>query len=94
MNSTEVSSLAAHNITNQTTVIVDITICKTTLVRAAEQYLDDIIVYSKSFEQHMDALDKVYTALRDAGLKLNSSKYSFGVNRVTYLRHIISRDRS
>jgi Reverse transcriptase (RNA-dependent DNA polymerase) len=53
-------------------------------------YLDDIIVYSKSFEQHMDALDKVFTTLHDAGLKLNASKCSFDVNRVTYLGHIIS----
>jgi hypothetical protein len=51
--------------------------------------LDDIIVYSKSFEQHTDVLDKVFTALRDAGLKLNASKFSFGVNRVTYFGHII-----
>jgi Reverse transcriptase (RNA-dependent DNA polymerase) len=54
-------------------------------------YLDDIIVYSKSSEQLVDALNKVYTALRDAGLKLNASKCSFGVNRVTYLGHIISK---
>jgi Reverse transcriptase (RNA-dependent DNA polymerase) len=54
-------------------------------------YLDDIIVYRKSFEQHMDALDKVLTAIRDAGYKLNVSKCSFGVNRVTYLGHIISK---
>jgi RNase H-like domain found in reverse transcriptase len=39
----------------------------------------------------MDALDKVFIALRDAGLKLNASKCSFGVNRVTYLGHIISK---
>jgi hypothetical protein len=39
----------------------------------------------------MDALDKIFTALRDAGLKLNVSKCSFGVNRVTYLEHIISK---
>jgi Reverse transcriptase (RNA-dependent DNA polymerase) len=31
-------------------------------------YLDDIIVYSKSFEQHRDVLDKVFSALLDAGL--------------------------
>jgi hypothetical protein len=39
----------------------------------------------------MDALDKVFTAHRDSGLKLNASKCSFGVNRVTYLAHIISK---
>jgi Reverse transcriptase (RNA-dependent DNA polymerase)/RNase H-like domain found in reverse transcriptase len=54
-------------------------------------YRDDIIVYSKSFEQHMDELDKVFTALSDAVLKLNAPKCFFGVNRVTYLGHIISK---
>jgi hypothetical protein len=39
----------------------------------------------------MDALDKVFTALRNAGLKLKASKCSFGVNRVTYLGYIISK---
>jgi RNase H-like domain found in reverse transcriptase len=39
----------------------------------------------------MDALDKVFTAPRDAGLKRNASKCSFGVYRVTYLGHIISK---
>jgi hypothetical protein len=40
----------------------------------------------------MVALDKIFTALRDAGLKLNASKCAFGVNRVTYLGHIISKN--
>jgi Reverse transcriptase (RNA-dependent DNA polymerase) len=53
-------------------------------------YFDDITVCRKSFDQHVDALDKVFTALRDAGPKLNASKCSFGVNRITYLEHIIS----
>jgi Reverse transcriptase (RNA-dependent DNA polymerase) len=53
-------------------------------------YLDDIIVCSKTFEHHLVALEKVFTALRNAGLKLNAKKCGFGVNRVTYLGHIIS----
>jgi hypothetical protein len=54
-------------------------------------YLDDIINYSKSFEQHMDALDKAFTALHDTDLKINSFKCSFGVNRIAYLGHVISK---
>jgi hypothetical protein len=69
-------------------------------------YLDVIIVYSKSSEQHMDALNKVFIALRDAGLMLNDSKCSFDavlmlndskcsfdVNRVTYLSYALLRMR-
>jgi hypothetical protein len=39
----------------------------------------------------MVALDKVFTALRDAGLKLNPSKCAFGVNRVKYLGHHLQK---
>jgi Reverse transcriptase (RNA-dependent DNA polymerase) len=54
--------------------------------------LDDLIVYGKSFENHMTALDKVYTALRDAVLKLNRSKCSLDDIGVTYLGHITSNE--
>jgi hypothetical protein len=64
-----------------------------TLLGVLSSILDDIIVYSKSFEQYMDVLDTVIFALRGAGLKLNASKCSFGVNRVTYLGHINSKHR-
>jgi hypothetical protein len=40
----------------------------------------------------MVALDNVFTALREAGLNLNPSKCAFGVSRVTYLGHIISKN--
>jgi hypothetical protein len=39
----------------------------------------------------MDALEKVFTTLRYAGLKINAYKFSFGANSVTYLAHIISK---
>jgi hypothetical protein len=32
-----------------------------------------------------------FPALRDAGLKLNASKCPLGINRITYLGHIISK---
>jgi Reverse transcriptase (RNA-dependent DNA polymerase) len=53
-------------------------------------YLDDTIGYSSSFNDHMVALDKVFTALRDTGLNLNASKCAFGVKRVTYLCHMLA----
>jgi hypothetical protein len=55
-------------------------------------YLDDIIVYSKTFDEHLLSLDKVFTAIRSAGLKLNAKKCAFGVRRVSYLGHVISKD--
>ena len=37
-------------------------------------YLDDIIVFSSTFEEHIQRLEKVFTCLRQHGLKLKPSK--------------------
>ena len=53
-------------------------------------YLDDIIVFSRSFEEHMERLRKVFEKLRNAGLKLNPSKCQFFKSSVKYLGHVVS----
>ena len=55
-------------------------------------YLDDIIVFSSTFEQHLCRLDKVLQRLRVANLKLKPAKCHFAQSKVNYLGHIISRD--
>ena len=37
-------------------------------------YIDDIIVHSPNFKQHLEDLEKCFIRLRDAGLKLKPSK--------------------
>ena len=37
-------------------------------------YLDDIIVFSTTFDEHLRRLTNVFSALRTAGLKLKPSK--------------------
>ena len=53
-------------------------------------YLDDIIIYSDTFESHMERLKKVFQRLDSAGLKLKASKCLFFQNRVKYLGHFVS----
>ena len=53
-------------------------------------YLDDIIIFSSTFEQHLQRLASVFDRLRSAGLKLKAKKCSFARTHVTYLGHIIS----
>ena len=53
-------------------------------------YLDDIIVFSSTFEEHLQRLERVFTRLRQHGLKLKPSKCHFGQSEVHYLGHIIS----
>ena len=40
-------------------------------------YFDDILIYSKSREQHLDHLTQVYTTLRNESLYGNLKKCSF-----------------
>ena len=53
-------------------------------------YLDDILVYSKTFEDHLCHLRQVFDRLRHANLKLKPSKCKFACTQVTYLGHIVS----
>ena len=53
-------------------------------------YLDDVIVFSKTFEDHVDQLGQVLTRLSDAGLKLAPKKCHFFQSQVALLGHIVS----
>jgi len=52
--------------------------------------LDDIIVFSQTFEEHVQRLNNVFRKLHEAGLKLNPSKCSFFQKQVKYLGHLVS----
>ena len=53
-------------------------------------YLDDIIVFSGIFSEHLKRPDNVFSALREAGLKLKPRKYYFAQKEVDYLVHVVS----
>ena len=55
-------------------------------------YLDDVIVFSSTFEDHLSHLRSVFEAIKRSGLKLKASKCSLAVTRVAYLGHIVSSD--
>ena len=55
-------------------------------------YIDDVLVFSKDFDQHLHHLDLVFTNLRKANLKLHASKCKFTTKQVKYLGHIVSKD--
>ena len=53
-------------------------------------YFDDILIYSKSFDEHMDHLRVVFNALRDACLFGNLEKCIFCSNRVSFLGYVVT----
>ncbi|UYV65881.1 K02A2.6-like [Cordylochernes scorpioides] len=55
-------------------------------------YLDDIIVFSDDFEEHLRRLQLVLNCLRKAGLCLNSKKCKFGAKTITVLGHEVSEN--
>jgi len=52
-------------------------------------YLDEIIVYSNSIEDHIRHIHEVLQALKKGGVKLNIEKSKFFTIKVEYLRNII-----
>ena len=57
-------------------------------------YLDDIIVYSKTPEEHLERLEAVFQKISKAGLKLKPSKCEFFKSKITYLGHIENKSHS
>ena len=53
-------------------------------------YLDDLIVFGKTLEEHEQRLLRVITRLEEAGLKLSLDKCQFCRPQVTYVGHIVS----
>ena len=54
-------------------------------------YIDDVVIYSPTFEQHLIDLKKVFQALRAANLTLKASKCHFCRREMRYLGHIITQ---
>jgi len=44
-----------------------------------EVYIDDIVIKSNEFREHMDELQKAFDRMKKFNLKMNPLKYTFGV---------------
>ena len=53
-------------------------------------YLDNILIYSKKGKDHKEHIRKVLERLRKHKLYVNKYKYKFSINKVKYLRFIIT----
>ncbi|KAK7895754.1 hypothetical protein WMY93_021079 [Mugilogobius chulae] len=57
-----------------------------------QNYLDDIVVYGASKEDHDQRLQAVLNRLSEAGLQINFGKSAFAQTDITFLGHVISKD--
>ena len=55
-------------------------------------HLDDIIVFSSTWEEHLARLREVFERLRHAKLKLGAAKCTFATKEVSYLGHRVTEE--
>ena len=56
-------------------------------------YLDDIIILTENFEEHLKNLEIVLEKINQAGLTINLEKCEFGCSEVKYLGFIVNEKR-
>ncbi|GFT11685.1 retrovirus-related Pol polyprotein from transposon 297 [Trichonephila clavipes] len=67
-------------------------ILKPVISKFVSVYMDDVIISSPSFAQHVKHLKEVFRLLHEAGLTLNKEKCKFGCEELKYLGLIINKE--
>ena len=55
-------------------------------------FFDDILIYSKSWKEHVCHVERVLKLLKEHQIYAKPSKCAFGVQEVEYLGHIVSHE--
>ncbi|XP_069993534.1 uncharacterized protein [Penaeus vannamei] len=62
-------------------------------VKGVEAFIDDILVHSSTFEEHLKILEEVFQRLQCANMTVNPSKCEIGFKEVQYLGHTLGEGR-
>ena len=62
-------------------------------LKGCEAYIDDIVLYSDSWEDHLQLLQNFFERLGNAKLTVNLSKSQIVCGSVTYLGHIVGQGK-
>lgn len=65
---------------------------KYNLSEFAANFIDDILVFSRSFDEHINHLTQLLDAIKKEGFRLKFTKCTFASNSVKYLGHIIQNN--
>ena len=60
-------------------------------LEGCEGYIDDIVIYSKTWQQHMERIHSLFSRLTQANLTVNLTKSEFGHAHITFLGHIVGQ---
>ena len=55
-------------------------------------YIDDILIMSETFDEHLILVEKVLTTLMTNGVKIKIDKCEFFKDEISFLGHVISKD--
>ena len=58
----------------------------------ALNYLDDIIIFSRTWKEHLEHLEEVFKQIKHADLKIKCSKCKFFKAKAHYLGYLVSVD--
>ena len=53
-------------------------------------YIDDVLIWSQTFQEHLEKLESVFCAFEKAGLRIKTKKYHICCQLVPYLGHVLS----
>ena len=55
-------------------------------------YLDDVIIYSKTFSEHLKHIEEVLDRIRKANLRLKAEKCTFAADELQFLGHVVGKE--
>ena len=62
-------------------------------IKNCSVYIDDVIIYSDTWEEHIKLIKEFFEAIRKAALVVNLVKSDFAKAEVTYLGHKVGRGK-
>src|SRR5207244_8576441 len=63
------------------------------LCRSIITFVDDLFIFTKTLEEHLDVMERLFKALRNSGLKIHNKKCDILKKKVHFIGHIFWRRR-